>query len=111
MNAFLAKSHVGPSLTHGGSCMWIKCTLAFFSAAVISCLGMRLGYEHGDWFGWLPGATFTTLFGGLLAWAAFRLLWRSRPFLGSAAIGIASGIAGAGAYALLMHGLASMTRF
>jgi hypothetical protein len=85
----------------------VKCMFAFLGAAVSTCLVMRLVLADGNSIGSLPNAASTALLGGILAATVFRFRWRIHPLLCSAAMGAATGIAGVGAYALILHTLAS----
>jgi len=56
----------------------------------------------------LSAAMLTALAGGFCAWLVFRLWGRSHPFLCAAAMGYFSGLAGGGAWVLLVHILVAL---
>ncbi len=98
--------------THFGAAGRLNRTLipaaAFACCALASCAAMRLVVENNDFLVRSGFAILVVLHGAVVSWIALPACRHSRPVLCWSTIGLASGIAGAGAYVLVLHLLTSL---
>jgi hypothetical protein len=89
---------------------WPAPALAFVGSALVSCAGMRLFCDHSDLPSPVANALLAVLFSACTSWSALSHWRHVRPILCWAAVGVSSGIGGAGTFVLMLHFLASLIK-
>ena len=79
-----------------------------FLAGLLSCAAMRVVMDRFDSVFSISAGLFAALGGGFLAWLAFRFWRRSLPLLCAVAMGLCSGVAGAGGIVLMIRFLTAL---
>ena len=101
-------SHASSIVTTRSALRWILYVLAFVAAGLLSCAAMRVVMDRFDSVFSISAGLFAALGGGFLAWLAFRFWRRSLPLLCAVAMGLCSGVAGAGGIVLMIRFLTAL---